>query len=239
MALEMKEDLGNKIQKKERKERKIRIKAWEDDAWESILNARELIFWWKSSLHFLITNVKMCRSWFSLIFLWSQKAYLMLSLCHSQHIALDRRSDIGLPQHLSLWNLPSSYISSPPTPAWNSLMPLLHLQNRKKKKKKTSQEILDLPIPNTVPLLFPSLLSSLENLQSIHILPYSPSRGGPAVKNLSAVQKMQETWIWSPGWEDSSEEEMATHNSTFPWKIPWTEEPGRLQSMGSQQSDMT
>ena len=134
MALEMKEDLGNKIQKKERKERKIRIKAWEDDAWESILNARELIFWWKSSLHFLITNVKMCRSWFSLFFLWSQKAYLMPSLCHSQHIALDRRSDIGLPQHLSLWNLPCSYISSPPTPAWNSLMPLLHLQNREKKK---------------------------------------------------------------------------------------------------------
>lgn len=55
MALEMKEGLGNKIQKKERKERKIRIKTWEDDAGQSILNASELIFWRKSSLHFLIT----------------------------------------------------------------------------------------------------------------------------------------------------------------------------------------
>lgn len=138
MALEM-EGLGNKIQRKERRERKIRIKAWEDDAWQSILNARELIFWRKSSLHFLITSMKMCRSWFSLFSLWSQKAYLMPSLCHSQRIALRdaNRSDKGLPQCLSLWNLPSSYISSPQTLAWNSFMPLLHLQNRKKEKKPT------------------------------------------------------------------------------------------------------
>ena len=37
-----------------------------------------------------------------------------------------------------------------------------------------------------------------------------------------------------PGWEDSLEKEMATHSSILAWKIPWTEEPGRLQSMGSQ-----
>ena len=37
-----------------------------------------------------------------------------------------------------------------------------------------------------------------------------------------------------PGWEDPLEKEMATHSSTIAWKIPWTEEPGRLQSMGSQ-----
>ena len=36
------------------------------------------------------------------------------------------------------------------------------------------------------------------------------------------------------GWEDPLEKEMATHSSIFAWKIPWTEEPGRLQSMGSQ-----
>ena len=41
------------------------------------------------------------------------------------------------------------------------------------------------------------------------------------------------------GWEDPLEKEMATHSSTFAWKIPWMEEPGRLQSMGSLESDMT
>ena len=51
------------------------------------------------------------------------------------------------------------------------------------------------------------------------------------VKHLST---MQETWVRSLGWEDLLEEEMATHSSIFAWKIPWTEEPGRLQSMGSQ-----
>ena len=45
---------------------------------------------------------------------------------------------------------------------------------------------------------------------------------------------MQETWVRSLSWEDSLEKEMATHFSTLAWKIPWTEECGRLQSMGSQ-----
>jgi len=45
---------------------------------------------------------------------------------------------------------------------------------------------------------------------------------------------MQETWVRSLGWEDPLEKEMATHSSTLAWKIPWTEEPGRLQSMGLQ-----
>ena len=45
---------------------------------------------------------------------------------------------------------------------------------------------------------------------------------------------MQETWIQSLGWKDPLEEVMATHSSILAWEIPWTEEPGRLQSMGSQ-----
>ena len=45
---------------------------------------------------------------------------------------------------------------------------------------------------------------------------------------------MQETQVQSLGWEDPLEKEMAIHSSTTAWKIPWTEEPGRLQSMGSQ-----
>ena len=52
------------------------------------------------------------------------------------------------------------------------------------------------------------------------------------VKRLSTVQ---ETWVRSLGWEDPLEKEMATHSSTLAWKIPWTEEPSRLQSMGSLQ----
>ena len=51
------------------------------------------------------------------------------------------------------------------------------------------------------------------------------------VKHLST---MQGTWIPSLGREDPLEKEMAIHSSTVAWKIPWTEEPGRLQSMGSQ-----
>ena len=52
-----------------------------------------------------------------------------------------------------------------------------------------------------------------------------------AVKHLST---MRETWAQSLGREDPMEKEMAIHSSTIAWKIPWTEEPGRLQSMGSQ-----
>ena len=50
-------------------------------------------------------------------------------------------------------------------------------------------------------------------------------------KNLPAIQ---ETPIQSLGWEDTLEKGMATHSSILTWKIPWTEEPGRLQSMGLQ-----
>ena len=45
---------------------------------------------------------------------------------------------------------------------------------------------------------------------------------------------MRETRVQSLGWEDLLEKEMATHSSTVAWKISWMEEPGRLQSMGSQ-----
>ena len=56
------------------------------------------------------------------------------------------------------------------------------------------------------------------------------------VKNLPA---MQETQVRFLGPEHSLEKEMATHSSILAWKIPWTEEPGWLQSMGSQESDTT
>ena len=52
-----------------------------------------------------------------------------------------------------------------------------------------------------------------------------------AVKNLPALQ---ETQVSSQGWEDPLEKGMATHSSILAWRIPWIEEPGGLQSMGSQ-----
>ena len=51
------------------------------------------------------------------------------------------------------------------------------------------------------------------------------------VKNLPA---MQETWVQSLGWEDPLEKDRATHSRILAWRIPWTEEPSGLQSMGSQ-----
>ena len=48
------------------------------------------------------------------------------------------------------------------------------------------------------------------------------------------MQETQEMQVQSLGWEDPLEKEMATHSSILAWKIPWTEEPGGLQSMGSQ-----
>ena len=57
--------------------------------------------------------------------------------------------------------------------------------------------------------------------------------GGSAVKNPRAMQEMQ---VQSLGWEDPLEKEMATQSSIIVWEIPWTEEPGDLQSMGLQKS---
>ena len=57
------------------------------------------------------------------------------------------------------------------------------------------------------------------------------SQVAQAVKRLPTVR---ETWVQSLGWEDLLEKEMATPSSTLAWRIPWTEEPGGLQSTGSQ-----
>ena len=56
-----------------------------------------------------------------------------------------------------------------------------------------------------------------------------PSRS--VVKTLPTMQEMQETQVQSLSWEDPLEEGMATHSSILAWRIPWTEEPGGLQSM--------
>ena len=56
----------------------------------------------------------------------------------------------------------------------------------------------------------------------------------PVAQMVKHLPTMRETRVQSLGWEDLLEKEMATHSSPLAWKIPWMEEPGRLQSMGWQ-----
>ena len=66
-------------------------------------------------------------------------------------------------------------------------------------------------------------------------VPYHPVlRTSLVAQMVKHLPTMQETRVQSLGWEDLLEKEMATHSSILAWKIPWTEEPGRLQSVGSQ-----
>ena len=57
--------------------------------------------------------------------------------------------------------------------------------------------------------------------------------------SLGSLLAMQETSIQFLGWEDPLEKEMATYSSILAWRVPWTEKPGGLHSMGSQESDTT
>ena len=59
-------------------------------------------------------------------------------------------------------------------------------------------------------------------------------RASLVAQMVKRLPTMRETWLRSLGREDPLEKEMATHSSILAWKIPWTEDPGRLQSMGSQ-----
>ena len=59
-----------------------------------------------------------------------------------------------------------------------------------------------------------------------------PEKDSQVAQMVKSLPPMQETWVLSLGQEDYLEKEMAVHSSVPAWKIPWTEEPGRLQSMG-------
>ena len=59
------------------------------------------------------------------------------------------------------------------------------------------------------------------------------------VKNLPAMQETQKMWVQPLGQEDPPEEGMAAHSSILTWRVPWTEEPGGLQSMGHKELDTT
>ena len=60
------------------------------------------------------------------------------------------------------------------------------------------------------------------------------SQASQVAQIMKNLPKMQESWVQSLGWEDSLETGMATHSRILAWRIPWTEKPDRLQSMGSQ-----
>ena len=89
-------------------------------------------------------------------------------------------------------------------------------------------------------MIFPVFGISPLNLDKLKVLfffhDFSSSSG---VKNLPVMQKTQETQVQFLSWEDPLEKEMTTHFSILAWRIPWTEEPGRLQTMGLQESHKT
>ena len=72
-----------------------------------------------------------------------------------------------------------------------------------------------------------------------HHMAKSRESSGFLAQRVKRLPTMQETWVLSLGWEDSLEKEMATHSSILAWRIPWAEESGRLQSMGSQRVGLT
>ena len=80
------------------------------------------------------------------------------------------------------------------------------------------------------------LLTLNINICDTQLQVFVASLRAQSVKNLLA---MQETQVQFLGQEDPMEKEMATHSSILAWRIPWTEGPGGLQSMGSQESNMT
>ena len=65
------------------------------------------------------------------------------------------------------------------------------------------------------------------------LLNYKKEQTSLVAQTVKPLSTMWETRVRALGWEDNLEKEMAIHSSTIAWKIPWTEEPGRLQSMGS------
>ena len=79
-----------------------------------------------------------------------------------------------------------------------------------------------------------SILKNRDITLSTKVHPVKARLISLVAQTVKCMPTMQETWVRSLGGEHSLEKEIATHSSTLAWKIPWTEEPGRLQSMGLQ-----
>ena len=72
-----------------------------------------------------------------------------------------------------------------------------------------------------------------DTTEPLHFLSFCGAGSSLVAQLVKSLPAMQETWVWSLGQKGPLEKEMATHSGTLAWKIPWTEEPGRLLSMGS------
>ena len=144
----------------------------------------------------------------------------------------------------------------------NLLIPSLVFSPRKKKKRERSKlPLYDWKSTHRFIMIWRSLPGTLTTINCLYllftetfmVLDCSSREGGESLNNILYFNRshsyitsslvpqmvkhlptMWETWVQSPGWGDLLEKEMATHSSTLAWKSPWTEEPGRLQSMGSQ-----
>ena len=80
-----------------------------------------------------------------------------------------------------------------------------------------------------------NMIDSLaQNLRWLYNLSLKERGASLVAQRLKRLPTMRETWVRTLGWEDPLEKEMATHSSILAWRIPWTEEPGGLQSTGSQ-----
>ena len=77
-------------------------------------------------------------------------------------------------------------------------------------------------------------LSAQRVVKGLRNLMSSSDSEPPGNQMVKSLHARWETWVCSLGWEDPLEKKMATHSSILAWRIPWTEEPGRLQSTGSQ-----
>ena len=96
-----------------------------------------------------------------------------------------------------------------------------------------SRDLLDPGIEPRSPV-FRQILYHLNHQRSPYLYLYLYIPDFMVAQTVKRLLTMQETRVWSLGREDPLEKEMATHSSTLAWKIPWTEEPGRLQSIGLQ-----
>ena len=83
-------------------------------------------------------------------------------------------------------------------------------------------------------LVFPSLLVSIVFGHPFQPPHWETTRASLETQRLKRLPAMWETQVWTLGWEDPLEKEMATHSSILAWRIPWTEEPGGLPSTGLQ-----
>ena len=79
-----------------------------------------------------------------------------------------------------------------------------------------------------------NLFWSLYSVTLFYVFVFNVSAASLVAQRLKCLPAMWETWVRSLGWEDPLEMEMTTHSNMLAWRITWTEEPGGLQSMGSQ-----